>query len=127
MLGFSLILYFQLENLFKLKLLYLQHMTIIQVLPWPLFLWRPSLRLRTMFQVPVPRDCGLHLRPGGHGGVTGGELQGAVLRPGHRGGGGRLPAVSGGEHSRLLPGSLWSWVLVLQQSSSGEVETVCGV
>ena len=88
-------------------------MTVIQVLPWEVRGWGQGLLLRPLLPVPLQGDSGLHLRPARLGAVSGGELQGGVLRPCNRGGCGRLPAVFGGEHSLLLPGSLWSWVLVL--------------
>ena len=98
-----------------------------EVLPREVRGWGQGLLLRPLLPVPLQGDSGLHMRPGRLGTVSGGELQCTVLRSDNKGGGGSLSAVSGGEHSRLLPRSLWSWVLVLWGASSGQVETVRGV
>ena len=85
-----------------MKLLYL-HMAIIQVLPRPLLLRRPCLRLRSVLQVSVPGDSRLHLRPGRHGGVTGGELQGANAEEGY------FDASTGEKHLGQHSGNRWQW------------------
>ena len=98
---------------------------IKKVLPREMRVWRRGLCVRPLLPVSPQRGSWLHMFSACLGAVSGGELQGAVLQSDNTGGGGSLPAVSGGEHSLLLPRSLWSWVLVLRRSSSGQVETVC--